>query len=64
MGTTPENVTDEQIAMLRAEALEAGDLKMMQVCDSAVCLGNDRARAECARVIAEAEAQGDDDGSR
>lgn len=54
MRTTSENVTDEQIEALRREAAEAGDEDMLGFCDEAL-IGHRNARAECARVIAEAE---------
>jgi hypothetical protein len=47
-------VTDEQIAALRDEAGQAGDLDMVAICERALA-GDDPARAECGRVIAEAE---------
>jgi hypothetical protein len=65
--------TDDQIHALREEAARAGDHAMIEICDralepvrrtqtgralSVVRLAiRDRARAECARVIAEAQAQ-------
>lgn len=68
-------VTDRQIRALKREAGEAGDLRMVMICD--VALGDDgagaepgtdmaavsaeydtdSARAECERVIRDAEAQ-------
>ena len=52
---------DDQVRALRAEAVEAGDLRMVAVCDRALDprddLGPEEARVECARVIAEAAAQ-------
>jgi hypothetical protein len=73
MGTTPD-VTDEQIRALRQEALAAGDYRQVDICQRALATdtvdqdGNaiafadwsrEEARAECARVIAEAAAQED-----
>jgi len=48
--------TDEQIETLRAEAGVAGDAEMVSICDAALD-GHAQARIECARVIAEAQAQ-------
>ncbi len=52
-------ITDEQIRGLRAEAAEAGDLLQVGICDIALYgkIARASARAECARVIAEAQAQ-------
>lgn len=55
MTTTADNVTNSQIRALRAEAAAAGDVEQVQICDRALKQDQD-ARAECARVIAEAEA--------
>lgn len=49
-------VTDMQIKALRSEAGSAGDLEQVAICDRAL-RGDDDARAECARVIADAAAQ-------
>lgn len=57
--TTNTNITDEQIETLRAEATEAGDEAQAGICDAAL-RGNVDARAECARVLADAQAQGDE----
>jgi hypothetical protein len=60
--TTIDTITDGQIHELRDEAGTAGDIDMIDTCDWAL---NDRSdnyydsRRECARVIAEAEAQED-----
>ncbi len=56
--TKTYTVTDEQIDALRAEAGQAGDVAQVAICDSALD-GDDTARAECARVIADAEAMQD-----
>lgn len=53
--TTAETITNAQITALRNEAAEAGDLEQVTICNRALS-GNDEARAECARVIADAEA--------
>ena len=50
-------ITDEQITALSAEAAQAGDLEMVNICNCALLLGDGNARAECARVIADAAAQ-------
>jgi len=50
-------ITDEQIEALRTEAGAAGDLDQVAICDRALLEGDAEARAECARVIADAEAQ-------
>jgi len=54
--TTRHNVTDDQIIALANEAALAGDTAQRELCDAAL-EGDEGARAECARVIAEAEAQ-------
>lgn len=65
-----KTITDEQIYQLRDEAITAGDLVMAEICDYALLEEDGRswygspwtpetARAECARVIADAEAQQD-----
>jgi len=51
------DITDEQIEALRDEAGSAGDNAQVALCDRALD-GDDEARAECARVIADAAAQG------
>ena len=48
---------EETIVALMHEAEEAGDRRQVDVCERAL-LGDDAARAECARVIADAAAQG------
>lgn len=70
-----ETVTDEQIEALEREAGQAGDLEMARVCDVALgrdvtdapgvtpeiaAMSRDEARAECARVIADAKAMQED----
>lgn len=56
-------ITNEQIERLRVEAAAAGDTDQVAMCDRALDRDSDRAmsvaaaRAECARVIADAEAQ-------
>jgi hypothetical protein len=67
-----KTVTDEQIRALYAEATQAGDWDMADICEVALaphdrpfndCAADhgfttrSEARAECARVIADAEAQ-------
>jgi hypothetical protein len=54
----PITVTDEQIEALRVEAGAAGDLDMAMICQTALD-GDATARAECARVIADAQAMAD-----
>lgn len=67
--TNPTNITDGQIDQLKNEAAAAGDMEMVAVCarafgwpvrrmSPAAGLSVVQARAECARVIADAEAQG------
>ncbi|MCA9630058.1 MAG: hypothetical protein KC766_20445 [Myxococcales bacterium] len=51
-------ITDEQIEALRAEAAAAGDSAMVTICDSALAY-HESSRIECARVIADAAAQGE-----
>jgi len=51
-------VTNEQIEALRNEAGQAGDLGQVAVCDAALA-DDAAARAECARVIADAKEQED-----
>ena len=64
----PTPVTDAQIRRLRTEAATAGDLEMVATCDEALAgetfVGHDgpkntadAARAACAEVIADAQAQ-------
>jgi hypothetical protein len=61
--TTTETITDEQIGALRDEAGHAGDIAQIHICT--VALGQAgatpeevaRCRADCASVIADAEAQ-------
>lgn len=51
-------ITTEQIQTLRSEAAEAGDAKQVEICDRAID-GDAAAIRECARVIADAAAQGE-----
>jgi hypothetical protein len=53
-------ISDEQIRALRDEAGSAGDLEMVRVCDSALG-GSNRARSECAKVIAYTQMRADED---
>jgi hypothetical protein len=65
--TTFETLTYQQVVSLRSEALAAGDTLQASICDRAIPTPNDdprifnmttnEARVECARVIANAEAQ-------
>ncbi len=55
-GVRAEADPDEQIAALRSESGEAGDLEQVAICDRAL-EGDAGAIAECARVIRDAEAQ-------
>ena len=52
--------TRKQIIQLSNEAAEAGDQLQVEVCNAALD-GNASAKAECARVIAEAIEMGHDD---
>ena len=54
-----DDVTDEQIAALRDEAAQAGDLDQVAICERALA-GDAAARAECARVIDDAQAADDE----
>ena len=47
-------ITDTQIEQLRTEAGQAGDNEQVEICNRAL-VGDTEARAECARVIAEAQ---------
>jgi hypothetical protein len=49
----PATVTDEQLATLRDEAAEAGDMEQVRLC-SAALEGNSKARTACAAAIARA----------
>lgn len=59
------DITDAQIEQLRTEARQAGDTEQVEICDKALSTALTplaasyvaRARAECARVIADAAAQ-------
>ena len=67
MSTTIDTVTNDQIKTLRDEADAHGDNKMSDICQRALgytagvrcaeTMTVDAARAECARVIGEAEAR-------
>ena len=48
-------ITDTQIRKLETEAGEHGDLEQVEICRKALA-GDSDARAECARVIEEAQA--------
>lgn len=52
----PVRVSDKQLRALRHEAYAAGDLKQVGLCNDAL-LGDELARADCARAIADATAQ-------
>jgi hypothetical protein len=54
--TTITTITDEQIEALSTEAGSAGDLDQVAICDRAL-RGDESAKAECVRVIRDAEAQ-------
>lgn len=56
--TTIGTLTNRQITKLRDEAATAGDTAQVEVCERAL-RGDRSARVECARVIADAEAQAD-----
>ena len=63
---TDPKITDEQIRQLAGEARAAGDRRMADICDRAL-YGDDnterdvyRARAYCAKVIADASAMDND----
>lgn len=56
--TALDTLTDTQIEHLRAEARLACDLEQATMCDRALA-GDTAARAECAHVIATAEAMED-----
>jgi len=58
----PGTITARQIEILRAEAARAGDMAQVELCDRALDTadpGMYEARAECAEIIAAAEAQVD-----
>ena len=50
------DITDDQIDALRTEAGQVGDAAQVAICEQALD-GDAAARAECARVIADAQAQ-------
>lgn len=54
-GFDAAEITDAQIEALRTEAGGAGDSAQVAICDRAL-QGDESARAECARVIADAQA--------
>lgn len=54
--TTIDTLTDDQITALSTEAARAGDWAMVTICRRALA-GHVAARVECARVIADAQAQ-------
>ena len=54
--TTHIDITDDQIEALRIEAGQAGDATQVAICQRALD-GDAAARAECARVIADAQSQ-------
>lgn len=56
--TTETAITDEQIERLEQEAGNAGDLEQAQLCRRALD-GDTAARAECERVIRDAQAMAD-----
>ena len=58
MTTTTDSITSDQIRSLSTEAAEHGDLAMVKVCGLALN-GSAKDRAECAKVISDAEAQAD-----
>jgi hypothetical protein len=58
--TTIATITDAQITDLRREAGEAYDPETVAACDRALA-GDIEARAECASIIASAEAMADDE---
>lgn len=55
---TTETPTTTQLRALRTEASQAGDLAQVTLCDRALD-GDTAALVECARVIADAQAQED-----
>lgn len=56
MTTKTIDITDDQIEALRIEAGQAGDATQVAICQRALD-GDAAARAECARVIADAQAE-------
>jgi hypothetical protein len=58
--TTIDTITDAQITALRSGAGEAFDAETVAACDRALA-GDLEARAECASIIASAEAMADED---
>lgn len=55
--TNTTEITNSQIRKLSNEAAEAGDLEQVAICERALS-GDAEARAECAKVIGNAQAQG------
>lgn len=58
MSTTLATLSQRQINALRRNAAEAGDLKMVAICDRATS-GSERARREVVKAIRAAEAMAD-----
>jgi hypothetical protein len=58
MEATMSTITDEQITPLSYESGVAGDMEQVAICTRAIA-GDEQARVECARVIADARAQVD-----
>jgi hypothetical protein len=56
MRTTTTEITDDQIERLQQEAAQAGDSAQVAICERAMT-GDDDARRECQRVVADAAAQ-------
>lgn len=52
------SITTEQVRVLRDEAGQAGDTEQAAICTAALD-GDEAARAECERVIADAAAMGE-----
>lgn len=53
------DISDDQLRALRAEAAAAGDRRQVEICDDALA-GDLQSKARCQRVIAEAQAQRED----
>lgn len=58
-----DRLTDDRIATLRDNAGSAGDLEQVAICNRAL-EGDEPARAECARVIADARAAKHEDADK
>jgi hypothetical protein len=62
---TAETITDSQIQAVLRESTAAGDVAQVRICNAALyhinprAAARDEARAECARVINDAQAQQD-----